>query len=320
MANSVDITALNQKLGEYCRDKKAELFSGMLLDQSFQDRFHVMDDVTDELVLPRLDISDFLKPALPGAFRPTPNALKFSARILKVRSVHGDLTLVPEALEKSWLGQFKSQGSNPTDMPFEEYLMNYIAKSARNQLHLKGVYKGIHNANGTSPSDMINGWLKLVVDAIAAGDISETNKNLVETGAITKANVIDSLEKIYDGIDEPYKAMDIQMLVAPTIYDWYNRAYRSEFGANNNYGGMEKNAPILLDGTNCYVYREPGLTGSQRVICSVKENMCYGVDSISDINTIRTKEQIRSIDVALSFKAGVEFRQLDGALVVNECA
>jgi hypothetical protein len=310
--SAIDISKLTDTLGAHCQEHRDELVTEILLDESLDAKFEVMDEITDELPLPNLEVGDLIKPADPVNFTPTSNALKFGAEVLKVRGIKADLLLIPQVLEKTWLGKLKS-AKNPLELPFEAFIMTYIGQKVKENLHLQGLFKGEYDAAGTTPIDTLDGFLKLVADAITASKITP-----IVTGVITKTNVIDKLELVYDGLGDAYKAIPTQMKVAPTIYDWYNRAYRTTFGGNNNYNGMP--GKVFLDGTNCELVREPGMSGSQRVMASVKENFVYGCDTSSGFN-LDIQKFNRSIKLLIDFKAGVQFKQYSSkALAVNDQA
>lgn len=311
--SAIDITELATNLGDYHREHRDRLSAELLLDESFADKFEIMDDVTDEVPLPNLSISDLIKPANPNTFAPTANALGFGSRTLKVRGIKVDLQLVPQVLEKTWLGKMKNP-SDPFDMPFEDFIMQYINSKIKENLLLQAVYGGTYNASGTTPAATMDGFLTKI-----AAEITATNITPVATGAITATNVIDSLETVYDGLGEAYKNVPTEMKVNTQIFDWYNRRYRTSYGANNNYEGM-KMGRILLDGTNCEVVREPGLGASQRVICTPKENLVMGVDSMGGYNMDIQKFD-RTIKILVDFKAGVELKEIHArGLQVNDQA
>lgn len=310
---AIDITELATNLGDYHREHRDRLSAELLLDENFSDKFEIMDDVTDEVPLPNLSISDLIKPANPNTFAPTSNALAFGSRTLKVRGIKVDLQLVPQVLEKTWLGKMKNP-SDPFDMPFEEFIMQYINSKIKENLLLQAVYGGTYNSGGTTPVDTMDGFLKKIADEITATNISP-----VVTGAITSSNVITSLEAVYDSLGEAYKNVPTELKVNTQIFDWYNRKYRTDYGANNNYDGMKKGR-ILLDGTNCEVVREPGLGTSQRTIATVKENMVMGVDSMGGYN-VDIQKFDRTIKILVDFKAGVEFKEIHAnGLAVNDQA
>jgi hypothetical protein len=311
LASSIDITELATKLGSYHREHRDLIFNEMLLDEDFTQDLEVMDDVTDQLPLPNLSLIDLTKPANATTFSPTANSLKFGARILQVRGIKVDLQLIPQVLEKTWLGKMK-KATDPWDLPFEAFIMNYINSKITEEIRLKTLYKGVYNAAGTAPADNFHGYLKLIVDEITA-----TNITPIVTGAITAANVIDKVELTYDGLGDAYKAKPTIMKAAPVIFDWYVRKYRVDYGKNLDYSGMAKNK-VTIDGTMCDLVREPGLTGSQRLICSPKENFVYGVDSTSGYS-MDVQKFDRTLKILIDFKAGVEFAQIHArALAVND--
>lgn len=314
---AINTTELVAALGDYYRENRDILVSETLLDPNVNEMFTVYDDVTDELPMPNLGITDIIKPGVVKTFVPTSNALEFGARILKVRDVKFDLLLVPTDLHKKWLGykrtNRRADGSHdPYEILFEAFILDYISKAARSQLYLNAMFKGVYNAAGTAPVSTMTGFASLVTAEIAAGNIVP-----VSIPNITAANVITSLEAVYDGLGEAYKAMPTQMKVEPSIFDWYNRQYRADYGPNNNYGGMDR-LSLKLDGTLCDVVREPGLAGTGRVICSPLENFAYGCDTGATA-TLEIQKFDRSIKIMGDFKAGVQFAQIhDRALSVNE--
>lgn len=316
---AINTTELAAALGDYYRENRDIFITETLLDPNVNQMFTVYDNVTDELAMPSLEIDNIIKPGVVKTFTPTANALKFGARIGKVRDVKFDLLITPSDLHKKWLGYARTNrradGSHdPHELLFERFILDYISKSARNQLYLQGMYKGVYNAAGTAPVDTMTGFASLVSAEIVAENVVP-----VETGAITSANVIASLEAVYDGLGEAYKNGPTQMKVEPTIFDWYNRKYRADFGSNQNYNGMGVQM-LRLDGTNCDVVREPGLAGTGRVIASPLENFAFLCDTGSSA-TLEIQKFDRQIKVLGDFKAGAQFAQVHSrALSVNKIA
>lgn len=323
MSASVDFSALNTTLGAYARENKRALFSKLLLSVLFTDNFTVVSG-KDEVPLPRLNIANILQPRNPTAFNPTANALNFSARVLKIRGIKVDLRIYPQELHSTWLGLLDSSNQNRHELPFEAFLMDYIVKRAQENFHLSVLYSGVYNGAGTAAVDCMDGWKELIADLITAGDISAGNGNLVATGVITATNAVDSIEMVYDALHERYKHVPTQCLVSPTIFDWYRRDYRSQFGSNNDYRGMGGNniePALYIDGTTCKLVREAGLAGSQRIILTSKDNMVYGVNNTGDSTNIMIEKDHRAIDIMMDFGAGVQFAEVDDrCLVVNNQA
>jgi hypothetical protein len=315
LASAFDISALNTALGAYFRKGKDGLFSEMLMGMGIEDRMEIWDDCKDEVILPNLGIDDLVKPANDTTFSGSSSSLNFGARTLKVRKWKVDLLLVPGALEKSWLGAYKQKGSDAYDMPFEQYIMNYIGKKVQENIRMKALYAGVYNSGGTAPADIMDGLLTLI-----AAEITATNITPVATGAVSLATIIDDAEATYDALGEAYKAVETQMLLSPTLFDWYVRKYRSTYGVNMDYTGMAM-GKVRLDGTLCTIVREPGFGSSQRIVVTPKSNIVYGVDLIGEENNIKSQEFERSIKLMIDAKSGIQLKEIHArALAVNDQA
>jgi hypothetical protein len=306
---SVNIADLTTKLGAFSRANKQILVTQMLISEGIKDSFTVMDGVKDELPLPNLEVDDVIQPGNSETWNPIANSIKFGARIAKVRDWKIDLTIVPTKLEKTWLGQYYDKGSRAFQMPFEQFVFEHIVQKAQESIRLKALYKGVYNGAGTTTVAIFDGLNKIVADAITATEIVP-----VVTGAITSSNVVEKLEAVYDGLGEAYKSEETQMSVAPNIFDWYVRRYRDLYHSAPIYKGVAQDM-VKLDGTNCWVMREPGLAGSQRVICTTKENKVYVCDSIDDVSNIEVQRDKRVINVLIDAKSGVQLKQTKGGAV-----
>lgn len=313
--SALSITGLNTALGAYFRKDKSVLITKMLLGMNIDDRMEVWDDCKDEVPLPNLTITDLVKPANNTTFQPASNALGFGARILKVRPWKVDLQIVPADLEKSWLGAYKKKGSDVYDMPFEEYVMKHIIEKVQENIRLKALFKGSYNGSGTTPGAIMDGLLKIVADEVTA-----TNITAITTGATTSSNVVTNIETTFDGLGEAYKSVPTVILVNPTMFTWYKRKIRADFGSNLDYKGM----PLMetpLDGTLATIKSEPGLGTSGRIIVTPKENIVYGVDTIGEENNIKSQEFERTIKLMIDAKSGINFKRIDADLLaVNDQA
>lgn len=316
---SLDITQLNTALGDYCRDNDQDLIRKMYLKLPF-DRYNVLDNVTDETPLPRMEVSGVVRPSQPQNFISGTNNVKFTTRMMKARGAEINVRLIPKEAINSYLGKFLKKGTDPYDMPFISAIMEDILASAAHEITKLAIWKGIYNPNGTSAADVCDGFLKVITDEVANGNISVANGNMVNTGVITPTNVIDKLELVGDGIAEEWQSEELYMYVSPLIFKWYKRAYRAIYCASQDYAGMERTGMIQLDGENVYLVREIGLAGSQRIVCTPKENAYIGVDSVSDYGTLRTELQERQIKLMGDAKLGTNFGQIVDCFVTNDQA
>jgi hypothetical protein len=319
--NGINIANLTAALGAYYQEHRNILISETLLGFDPSDSFEVWDNVSDEEPMPNLSITDLIQPGNDATFNPTANALSFGARKLKVRNWKVDLLIQPRTLEKTWLGAYKKPGSSTNNMIFEEFIFAYIIKKIQQNLRLQSVFRGVYNAAGTTPIDVMDGLLTLVTASIANGDIPTP----VVTGAITQPNVTAKLLLVHDALGEAYKAEATEMPVNPTIFDWYTRQFATVLNPQlvSTQSGPSAAQPLFntfpLSGTNSMLKREPGLGTSQRIICTAKENKVYGTDSLSDENNFEIQKFERSIKILIDAKSGVNFKETSSnALAVND--
>lgn len=322
LMTAIDTTELAAALGDYYRENRDILNTQMLLDPTLSDKFTIYDDVTDELPLPNLEVANIIKPGVVKTFSGTSDALAFDAEILKVRDIKYDLFVVPTDLHKQWLAYKRSNrradGSHdPFELPFEQFIMEHIMKAARNQLYLSAIFNGTYNAGGSTPASTMTGYATLVTSLIAA-EVATPGTGIVPVSVAdpTSSNIIDIVEATYDGLDEAYKNVPTQMFANPTLFNYYVRKYRTDYGGNTDYDGM-KSGRVTIDGTMCELVREPGLGTSNRLICGPKSNFAYGCDTAATA-VMDIQKFDRGLKILGDFKAGVQFNFITKALSVNE--
>jgi len=315
-AAAIDFTDLASSLGAYYRQNDDGIMSQLMLGMDIEDRITVLDGVKDQQPLIHSVTGNLVKPGGdPTSFSATANAFDMQPRILQVRPWKIDLTFYPQLMERQWLGYLKSNGSDPTEMPFAEFFFEEITKKANENIRLAALFGGSYNASGTAPADIFDGYLEIIADEITA-----TNITPVTTGVVSQATVIGDVEDTYDNLHEAAKGVPGQILVSPELFTWYVRQYRADHGGNANYTGAAQNE-VMLDGTQWTIKSEAGLGSSQRIIATTVENLVYGVDTAGEENSIRVEQNRRAIDVMVDAKAGVQFRDISTrALSVNDQA
>lgn len=313
-----NVTDLTTALGAYCRKYKDIIISQMLMPEDVYDYFTVADGVKDELALPNIDAGDLVQPMDYVNFDATANAFTMGARILKVRDWKVDLLLYPKDLEKTYYGLLNKPGSDPLQLSIEAFIMQKVIAKIKENIRMNATYQGIYDAGGTGPGDIVNGFAYMLAVAADDGDIDP-----VVTGAITSSNVVDKLLLVYDNLGEPYKNVATQMFVNSQIFDWYCRKASPLLNAQLVAPGDLTlfNQPrinrVPLVGTNATIIREPGLGSIQTVFVTTKDNMYYGVDSMSDTETIRVQEFNRSLKLMVDGKLGLQFAELRSAAQGN---
>jgi hypothetical protein len=306
---SITVSEMASALGDYCRKFSNKLISEILLADDVTQNFTVYDNIKDELALPNMSITDIVKPMDYTSFDPSTDALKFGARVLKVRDWKVDLLLYPKILEKQWTGLMNQKGSDPLQLPFEQYIMDYIIRKAQDNLRFNSYFQGIYNGVGTTPTDVMDGFIYLISSEADGGGLDP-----VSTGASSSSTIVDDLLKVYDNLGEAYKAVPTQCFLSPTMFDWYVRKTfvltnsQLTSGSNLTQAGLVNRVPLV--GTNCTLIREPGMGTSKLIAISPKENWAYGCDSMTDVETIRVQQFERSLKIMIDGKSGVQFNEV----------
>lgn len=320
MAQAIDLTELSAALGDYYRENREEIFEDMFFDPMLEERFDLMDGVTDEVPLGWVDV-DF--EVLPGHdkrdWSPQDDAISFGAQILKTRECKVDLEIIPSELHRTWLGSLKKKGSDLWDLPFEQFIFSSISKNAMEKMYLNAIHRGTYNAAGTTTAATMNGFLKLITDAVTATSITP-----VATGVVSSSNIITSVEAMCDVIGNEYENLtDWELKVSKSIFDMYwkkrRELYPSLIEPYRGNTGLISRLPI--EGYNVTLVKDVGLGTSQRMILTPKRNMVVGFDAAADVNKMEIQKNRRVLEVMLDFKYGAQFRRIkDGLLIVNNQA
>lgn len=311
--SAINVTALAATLGVYARDHNfSDIVTQAFVEDDFVRKFDLQLGITNQRPMPNLTVGELSKPFADGSFDPNADTLAFDARILTVEHAKADLLIKPYELYNTWLGLSKTPGFDPKELPFEKFILDTIAKKIRDEVHLQMIYNGV-KAAGTTPVDVMDGFLKLVADEITA-----TNLTPVVTGAITVSNAVDSVEAMYDQLGSAYKKMGGVFRMSDTLSNLYKRNYRNAYGANTNYDEFDR---MKVDGTNWVIEPDYGMEGSGRIIATPKDNFTLGMDLESDISDMEIQIFERSLKILTDYSIGAQFKEVnDNALVVNDQA
>lgn len=317
---AIDITALTTALGAFHKIHAAELYTKLLNKEYSQKYFRTIAGVKDEYIATELEMKDLVQGYQKG-WTPSADA-KFKPETLKVRRLKIDWAFEPAAIEKTWEGA-RIDGSKIEGQDLlESYIMEMIFRQVRKQMEYKEVFKGVYAAvTAGTPSvagTNMDGLLKVVSNAITATKITP-----VVTGAITQATAREKFEQVFDAVDVDYQAEELVALCSPELARFYKRDYRTEFGAANDYQGMNKeDEQILMDGTNCLITPIPGMAGSQRIIVTTPDNLARVVDGEAEIDNLNLTfvRNRREIEVMGDFKFGVGFPIIEGLVWANDQA
>jgi hypothetical protein len=318
MASGFDLTELVASLGNYHRTFSDQLYSKLINRDYSQKYFRTVAGVKDEYVADEFMISEITQP-YQKAWTPK-GIVSFAPAIIKARPIKVDIEFEPKDLEQTWEGK-RIDGSLPEGQDFlESYIFDQIIAKIKREIEYKIAYTGVYKAPtpGTpgAAQDSADGLLTVVDAGITAGTIEG-----IDTGAIDETNAIDSLEAVYDAVDDEYKDGELIALVDGTVARAYKRDYRSAYGPNQDYTAMGKEgSEFYIDGTNCKVVTAAGLNGTGRVIITLPDNLIRVIDGTQEDSNFNVRFQVdkRIIDTLADFKMGWGFGITDGLVWANK--
>lgn len=252
------------------------------------------------------------------AFNPPAGTMAFAPRELVVEAGKFEHGFVPQEFESNYLGQFRTKTFNDSDMiPFEGFIMNSVmAKQAQEiENSMWRAVKAVSPADSDTLLMIHDGYLQKIKE-----DQDSVSPNLdaytTPGGAVTRNNVIEIMEGMWDMLDADYQDMPMVIFCNPQIWSWYQRAYRDDY---SKYTESMQTGRIKLDFCDGEIVRTPGMGTSQRIIMTPLENMHYGFDGIDDANTFNFEKDHREIHYWADFKMGVEFGLLQqGVMAIND--
>ena len=238
----------------------------------------------------------------------------FSQRVITVGRMKVMETLCPRSLEQYWMQTQLTAGSMYDGVPFEQAFAEQKALRIAEALET-AIWQG--NAYFSGVNQLLN--------AASGSTISGNTGAVSASVGITATNVIGIFDAIYNQI--PQAILTKQDLVI--FCGWNNyRTLVQAFKQGNATGGLAvlynqvdlaslANGEFIYPGTNVRVIAVPGLTNTNRIVCSYLGNFHLGTDLLSDeeqfsIFYARENDEVRSI---AAFKCGVQIAYPD--LVVD---
>lgn len=308
MASVFDVT----RIQNYAVKNVNKIIGLVLFGLKAADDITVYQNIKEETGLTKLKAGNLGQPYR-LAFEPKANAISFGYRTLNPKMGKVDLEYDALAFYNTWLVQLTKPGVNSDDLPYERFFWEQIALKLASEINQMSVYAGIHNAAGTTTTDIVNGFGKLIADEIVSGEIT----NVVTTGGITSANAVSKFEMMCKALPPALREMPMQLYVPYAKYDDYCANYRSTFGTLPYNRQYEK---LSVDGfSNVQIVPASWMNNVGRVVLTQKENLILGTDSLSDLNKIETVKQIRVLQCAMHFTLCYNFADAE-VLYVNDQA
>lgn len=313
MSNTtVDISALDA----YGKQHKAEILGVATMPDEVTSHMTLIPGIKDKYEVNTLTFSKLVKPYVKD-WSPSQKG-GIEPRVLRVEVGQVELEEEPNQYRKTWMGQLMQQGVNESDHPFEAAFNMEIAKKVKEDIALDLVWRGIRNASGTTPSDLNNGFFKLIDDAIAASTLTVANGHVIETGALTEANIIDKLRLMWKSLPAAYRRQPVKMFLSHTNYYKYIEAYQAEHGALPYNTSVNKQY-LDVSGNMCELVPQAGFGETDRIVVGPQSNFLYGVDLVSDQEniTVFNPGNPKTVGYYLSFAIGFQFAT-ENAIWVND--
>jgi len=229
----------------------------------------------------------------------------------KLQKIKVDILITADDLEKFWdtyIVEWHEIGKDATEWSFPRYIYEqvYLPKIIEEMNH--NSYNGVYAAPtpGTAGTSVgsVNGYAKVIADAVLAGDLTE-----YATGAFVDSTVVNQIEGWVDSLPTPYRDAPGVIMMSNTLAKKYWRNYRENFGTGNGVAGNQ-NEELRVEMTNKTIVPINAMEGSNRIIFSptTTRNMIWGTRRGFDTYpTIRWK----STDVRV-IKGTAEFYRFYG--------
>lgn len=245
------------------------------------------------------------------AFEPVQDAFEFKPNTLEVFPAKIDLQIYPQEYETTYLGLARQKGFNHNENPFEAHMLAGVLMQLGEEQET-AVWQGIKAAvpaDDDNLSEMFDGFLKIIADGLTATSITAVN-----TGSLTLADMVEQTESVYNGLPPAMRLKEVLIYMSVDNWALYAQSYRENYSKHymrKEINGLEL---IKLDAGNAWIVPVAGMGTSDRIIATVKPNMCHGYDSASD-TMLNFEDDKRAIDMWADFKQGCQIGILHNNMI-----
>jgi hypothetical protein len=230
----------------------------------------------------------------------------FTQRNITVAPIKIQEALCPRSLEQYWMQSQLTQGSTYDGVPFEQAFAEQKALRIAEALE-NAIWSG---------STLVTGLLTI----LNAASGSTVSGNTGAVSSITTTNVISVFDNIYNQIPQAILTRnDLIIFCGWNNFRTLIGAFKANTGVMYNQVDLQglADGDIIYPGTNVRVVAVPGLTGTNRIVCSYLGNFFYGTDLLSDEENFslwysKDNDEVR---FQAAFKVGVQVAYPD--LVVD---
>ena len=234
----------------------------------------------------------------------------FSQRNLTVGVMKIQEALCPRSLEQYWMQTQLTAGSTYDSVPFEQAFAEQKALRIAEALET-AIWQGNSYFSG------VNQLLNAASGSTVLANASSTTWNPVSASVgITTSNVISIFDKVYNDIPQAILTRnDLVIFCGWNNFRTLIGAFKANTGVMYNQVDLQglADGDIVYPGTNVRVVAVPGLTSTNRIVCTYLGNLFYGTDLLSDEEQFSIWHSIDNDEVRFqaSFKAATQFAYPD---------
>lgn len=177
--------------------------------------------------------------------------------------------------DESGLGRKRDDWEWPRFV-FEQFIIPKIVEEMELEQAFTGVYAAPTPGTAGAASAVCDGLKTVLAAQIASGKIPAGN--VLTTGAITAATIVDKINIVLDGLPSAYRLKVGKMYVSPTLWSWYIRKYAANSNGNSMgvTGINALNTEAIVDGSSLRLVPLPSMAASQRIIVDFDSNTIVG--------------------------------------------
>lgn len=203
-------------------------------------------------------------------------------------------------LEGYWYQTLLKPGQyydSPSDIPFEEAIMSYKVKQAKEAIELE-LFQATSGGTG------FDGFLELTGSGYTGSNVS----CVAAASGVTSSNIGNSVDLLLADLpDAVYAADDTAVFMSYGLFRNYTVWVREKnyFYLNNPGNGVTS---ILHPGTSIQVIPVHGLTGSNRIFTTRKSNLFIGTDLVSDYSQFKAWYSLdnQEVRIKLQWRMGAQ--------------
>ena len=247
---------------------------------------------------------------------------------VKLRTVRGQFheKYIPEQLENNYLGELRKRGQSVDDFPVYQYMMELLA-GAIAQNNEKAMWKAEETVSPTKLSQMFDGYLKQVQDAIDATTLTPvvlgnlwSPTNDTETAPTGSVDIYDAFEQLVDTLPEEIQQEGVYIFCSAKNKRLWERANKRKFKLSKEDLKREDVDKTSMTG-EMRVIGCPGMNGSNRIIATPMRNIYFSHDDPEDSNTFNIQQILNVFHVFGSYRIGANFAMVDNNwMAINELA